>query len=363
MPIATTYNTGTASIANVGTSVTGQGTSWLTSGLQAGDLFWAAGLAVRIASVNSNTSLTLAYGWPGTTRATDTYEVRFTPDATRILAAARELIDMLGNGNVASIAALTSAANKVPYYTGSGAAALADFKLKGRDIVNTADMADLLAKLGPVFGGPAPQPVNAEVGMTDGNFDGINVGGVYSITGSWSNGYVSASVSTYTGMLVVYARILQSHYVQLYYRSNGEVWMRHTSVVGGTSWPNAWFRINSQMVGTVTQSSGVPTGAIVERGSNANGEYVRFADGTQICWGNITITPVANTPTSGSVTFPASFASAVKTVQVTPYTSVIGSIVIGASFNSLTNAGMEVFIYRASTTSTSCSWTVIGRWF
>ena len=37
------------------------------------------------------------------------------------------------------------------------------------------------------------------------------------------------------------------------------------------------------VLGTVSQSSGVPTGAVLERGSNANGEYVRFADGTQIC--------------------------------------------------------------------------------
>lgn|GEM_PF-1262624 len=38
------------------------------------------------------------------------------------------------------------------------------------------------------------------------------------------------------------------------------------------------------ILGTVSQSGGVPTGAIIERGSNANGEYVRYADGTQICW-------------------------------------------------------------------------------
>ena len=38
------------------------------------------------------------------------------------------------------------------------------------------------------------------------------------------------------------------------------------------------------ILGTVSQSGGVPTGAIIERGSNANGSYTRFADGTQICW-------------------------------------------------------------------------------
>lgn len=37
------------------------------------------------------------------------------------------------------------------------------------------------------------------------------------------------------------------------------------------------------ILGAVSQDAGVPTGAIVERGSNANGEYVRWADGTQIC--------------------------------------------------------------------------------
>lgn len=40
------------------------------------------------------------------------------------------------------------------------------------------------------------------------------------------------------------------------------------------------------ILGTVSQSAGVPTGAIIERGSNANGEYVRYADGTQICTNN-----------------------------------------------------------------------------
>lgn len=46
-----------------------------------------------------------------------------------------------------------------------------------------------------------------------------------------------------------------------------------------------WAEILTQrsILGTVSQSAGIPTGAIIERGSNANGEYVRFADGTQIC--------------------------------------------------------------------------------
>ena len=44
--------------------------------------------------------------------------------------------------------------------------------------------------------------------------------------------------------------------------------------------------VRGSILGTVSQSGGVPTGAIIQRGSNANGEFVRFADGTQICWVN-----------------------------------------------------------------------------
>jgi hypothetical protein len=37
-------------------------------------------------------------------------------------------------------------------------------------------------------------------------------------------------------------------------------------------------------VGTVSQSGGIPTGAIIEFGSNSNGKFTKYADGTLICW-------------------------------------------------------------------------------
>lgn len=42
------------------------------------------------------------------------------------------------------------------------------------------------------------------------------------------------------------------------------------------------------LLGTVSQTGGVPTGAVIEQGSNAQGSYVRFADGTQICTADVT---------------------------------------------------------------------------
>ena len=47
---------------------------------------------------------------------------------------------------------------------------------------------------------------------------------------------------------------------------------------------------------------------VVERGSNANGEYVRFADGTQICWlRDLILSHTANTDLASTWTFPSAF--------------------------------------------------------
>ncbi|PHH38736.1 hypothetical protein [Pseudomonas putida] len=64
-------------------------------------------------------------------------------------------------------------------------------------------------------------------------------------------------------------------------------WHRDQYGNGGAWGP--WRRrySNNNILGTVAQTSGAPTGAIIERGSNASGEYVRYADGTQICWKRI----------------------------------------------------------------------------
>lgn len=75
------------------------------------------------------------------------------------------------------------------------------------------------------------------------------------------------------------------------------------------------------LLGIVSQSGGLPTGAVIEQGSNANGRYVRLADGTQICTKNFALTgqPVntaygglgqyrSDNLLAGVATLPASFA-------------------------------------------------------
>lgn len=63
------------------------------------------------------------------------------------------------------------------------------------------------------------------------------------------------------------------------------------------------------ILGAVTESSGIPTGAIIERGSNANGNYVKYADGTLICTHIVSLGSwAANASTTAVWTYPATYA-------------------------------------------------------
>lgn len=63
------------------------------------------------------------------------------------------------------------------------------------------------------------------------------------------------------------------------------------------------------LLGTAAQTAGVPTGAVIERGSNANGEYTRYADGTQICHYLHTVHYAASSKLAALWTYPAAFSA------------------------------------------------------
>lgn len=201
-------------------------------------------------------------------------------------AAMRTLLGLVIGTNVqaydaelAALAGLTSAADKVAYFTGSGTAALADLTALGRALT---------------------------------------------ALGSGTDGYIPVI----TGAATVAMRAI---------------------------------------LGTVSESSGVPTGALLERGSNADGVYERFANGLQICrspvlTGDVTtaLGSLYRLSAEGTWTLPAAFFDTVYTVKGNP----INNARHWAQGRPSSTTAVEYQILSAvSQTGRTARLTAIGRWF
>lgn len=148
------------------------------------------------------------------------------------------------------------------------------------------------------------------------------------------------------------------------------------SKFGATATPS-WKKLFGQgnILGTVSQSGGVPTGAIIERGSNAGGEYVKYADGTMICTRFYEVT--ANFTAEGnvfrapltSVSFPVPFSNT-PTLEANPALSSDNSdapdtVWCGgrSAGTSLTGWNLELIATRSGNIKKRYYLFAIGRWY
>ena len=131
------------------------------------------------------------------------------------------------------------------------------------------------------------------------------------------------------------------------------------------------------LLGTVAQAAGIPTGAVIERGANVNGQYVRFADGTQVCWNEFKETNLAVTSAYGSLyrsgtitapTFPAAFATAgglVTMFRGSFATNIDGWLVANGTptTTALTTGALRAMSAVSRTSDFLWHYVAIGRWF
>ena len=123
----------------------------------------------------------------------------------------------------------------------------------------------------------------------------------------------------------------------------------------------------SAFVGTVSNSG---NGAIIERGSNANGEYVKYADGTMICtimnsvnttlglFGNVYIANV------GFVNFPATFSQNPTVTSGASHASGFGYYWSGGNLVRTGYTQLRLFsAAAASSQDLQYSIIAIGRWY
>ncbi|MFE3836323.1 DUF2793 domain-containing protein [Pseudogemmobacter sonorensis] len=170
---------------------------------------------------------------------------------------------------------------------------------------------------GGLLGAPLAAPAN--IGATDGSLP----------PGAWMAGSSGAITSGLPAALAGAAQVYLFHHrrgpeaemqILLAEEAAAEadrgLWLRRRS---GAAW-GGWKRLFdwTNIVGPVSQSGGTPSGAVIERGTNANGAYTRFADGTQICTRDFsqsvaiaTAAPLGGFVSAGTaVTWAAAFAAA-----------------------------------------------------
>lgn len=133
------------------------------------------------------------------------------------------------------------------------------------------------------------------------------------------------------------------------------LWSGYRSSTGDVSWDEIYTQ--ASVLGVVSETNGRPTGAMIEQGNNSNGDYVRFADGTQICW------HVVVTSTSGVRTwvYPASWSGA-KRVYVTP-NGVSGPCVAAVQGVFSNSCQVSAWNLSGNRVSESVAVMAIGRWF
>jgi len=141
--------------------------------------------------------------------------------------------------------------------------------------------------------------------------------------------------------------------------TSGHLWHRRSqSNTGWASWRRVYDTGNA--LGAVAQTGGMPTGAIIERGTNANGEYVRFADGTQICWHQQTTSAAGNTTWTFSAAFHASAPSA---VAITPIGEGLFSRSARLVFTTSTSCAYNIVNPANARTEDGARLLAVGRWF
>lgn len=122
---------------------------------------------------------------------------------------------------------------------------------------------------------------------------------------------------------------------------------------------------DGNVLAEVSLSGGIPTGGVIETGSNANGTFARLADGTQICWmpeesvdANTTIGALFSGQ-GAAQTFPAPFVSA-PVVTVSP---VGGAAGLWATAEAVSATGFTAQALSAvSATGVAIQAVAVGRW-
>ena len=324
------YRTGTVAVTNGNTAVTGTGTQWVANATGGHGIILPDGRIYEIASVNSNTSITLAVSYLGSTASGQNYTI--VPTRGPELALLQQVTNMVNSYGAAFLgvgqglfpggtAAVPSARGAADTNTGinwlgsdqleivtngvrrvlvTNEGAQITGLLSGTAVTQSAtdNTTGRLLKVGDFGIGTARSISDFTAAIEPGLYfysEAVAVGAPGTGASFWGHALIMKNSSG--GNFAFAGRGATN--------TNSRLWFGYRATSTGAF---TWIEVmhHQRLIGTVAQSAGVPTGAVFETGTNANGTYTRFADGTQICSRTLT----GSTGAGSAWTFPAAFIAA-----------------------------------------------------
>ncbi|MGU0970622.1 pyocin knob domain-containing protein [Pseudomonas aeruginosa] len=253
---------------------------------------------------------------------------------------------------------LLGGADQLPYQTGPNSWSQTPLTSIGRAMIAASTQANALSYIGGV-----PKSLSSNRTVSDPNtvpdecgFYGIGVG-------PYSNLPPGIDALNPIGSMLYHHPYDVATAVQLFVPRTSNILYFRRRVAG--AW-QSWVRVlsDAQLLGTVAQSGGVPLGSILERGSNANGQYARLADGTQICTISLLGANDRMANTGYTLTLPAAFTPD-WTVGVS--VSWVSHATNPATYNGVkvayANGASLTFILAENLTTNRLIFSCIGRWF
>lgn len=313
------YSTGTIAVTNGSTTVTGTGTDFVGNVLAGQGIILPDGRTYEIAAIVSATQITLGTAYLGSTASGQSYVVQPTrgPDLILVQQMAA-LISGYGTAFInagqgkfaAGSATVPSLRNLADENTGINFLGSDQFELVTNGIRRALLSTTAFNLSVPITGTAVTQSAtDATAGRLVKAGDSATILSASPALRMASGGTANAITLTSgagisglppTGLQLRFRAGAANTGATTIALDGGTA--RAVLTITGTALPAGYIRTDTDTVVRFNGTNWIADREI-ERGSNANGEYVRFADGTQICYGGITTSASAGV----TWTYPAAF--------------------------------------------------------